>query len=135
MPPPVKNFLTFEQVSKLQKGLKDSKLPHVRERILFFCSRMISAWSAQFFSCSPRTVAYWCMHGDRQTTRVCIINETKRNYQQLTYIQLLLETIGKPAELGYEFGRWTGERLATYLATETGISQVHKWEDSEPKKV
>lgn len=27
----------------------------------------------------------------------------------------------EPSELGYEFGRWTGERLATYLAQETGI--------------
>jgi transposase len=34
----------------------------------------------------------------------------------------LLETIDKePQELGYEFGRWTGERLATYLASKTGI--------------
>ncbi|MBD2014952.1 IS630 family transposase, partial [Microcoleus sp. FACHB-53] len=42
-----------------------------------------------------------------------------------------LETIEKePSELGYEFGRWTGERLATYLAVQTGIelsgSQVRK---------
>lgn len=34
----------------------------------------------------------------------------------------MLETIDKePQELGYEFGRWTGERLATYLASEIGI--------------
>ena len=47
------------------------------------------------------------------------------------YIELLLETIEKaPEELGYEFGRWTGERLATYLALKTGIklsaSQIRK---------
>jgi hypothetical protein len=36
----------------------------------------------------------------------------------------------KAQELGYEFGRWTGERLATYLAEQTGIelsgSQVRR---------
>lgn len=43
----------------------------------------------------------------------------------------MLETIEKePSELGYELGRWTGERLATYLTQQTGIklsgSQVRK---------
>ena len=33
-----------------------------------------------------------------------------------------METIEKsPEDLGYEFGRWTTARLATYLAQETGI--------------
>jgi transposase len=48
----------------------------------------------------------------------------QEHYRKATweYIQLLLETIDKePQELGYEFGRWTGERLATYLASKTGI--------------
>lgn len=32
------------------------------------------------------------------------------------YIELLLETVDKePLGLGYEFARWTAERLATYL--------------------
>ncbi|MBE9210948.1 IS630 family transposase, partial [Nostoc sp. LEGE 06077] len=34
MPPAAKNFLTPEQVSKLHVALKESDLPHVRERIL-----------------------------------------------------------------------------------------------------
>jgi hypothetical protein len=34
MPPPAKNFLTPSQVSQLQQALKESDLPHVRERIL-----------------------------------------------------------------------------------------------------
>ncbi len=46
-------------------------------------------------------------------------------------MKLLLEVVDKePKELGYEFGRWTGERLATYLAEQTGIqlsgSQVRR---------
>jgi transposase len=48
----------------------------------------------------------------------------QEHYRKATweYIQLLLETIDKePQELGYEFGRWTGERLATHLASKTGI--------------
>ncbi len=44
---------------------------------------------------------------------------------------MLLEVIDKsPTELGYEFGRWTSQRLADYLAKETGIelsgSQVRR---------
>jgi len=41
---------------------------------------------------------------------------------------MLLETVDKDPKLGY--GRWTGERLATYLAEQTGIklsgSQVRR---------
>jgi transposase len=42
-----------------------------------------------------------------------------------------MEVIEKdPEELGYEFGRWTAQRLATYLEGETGIklsgSQVRR---------
>ncbi|WP_416350959.1 hypothetical protein [Rivularia sp. UHCC 0363] len=38
------------------------------------------------------------------------------------YENLLLEIVDKePAEYGYDFGRWTSARLATYLETKTGI--------------
>ena len=46
------------------------------------------------------------------------------NYQKATpeYVNKLMEVIDKdPEELGYEFGRWTAQRLATYLEGETGI--------------
>ena len=49
----------------------------------------------------------------------------KGNHQKATekYIEILLETVEKePQELGYEFGRWSAQRLATYLEEETGIS-------------
>ncbi|MHC5830898.1 MAG: winged helix-turn-helix domain-containing protein, partial [Nostoc sp.] len=38
------------------------------------------------------------------------------------YIELLLKTVDQePSDFGYEFGRWTVERLATYLTEQTGI--------------
>ena len=46
------------------------------------------------------------------------------NYRKATeeYIALLLEVVEKaPSEFGYEFGRWTAQRLSTYLQEQTGI--------------
>ncbi len=55
------------------------------------------------------------------------------NHKKATpeYIELLLETVDQePEELGYDFGRWTAKRLATYLEEKTGIklssSQVRR---------
>ena len=51
------------------------------------------------------------------------------NYRKATeqYIELLLEVVEKaPYEFGYEFGRWTGERLSTYLHQQTGIKLSSK---------
>ena len=48
----------------------------------------------------------------------------KGNHKKATdkYIEILLQTIDKdPQELGYDFGRWTSQRLATYLEKTTGI--------------
>ena len=57
----------------------------------------------------------------------------KGNHQKATdkYVEILLETIEKePEEFGYEFGRWSAQRLATHLEKETGIklsgSQVRR---------
>jgi transposase len=57
----------------------------------------------------------------------------KGNHQKATekYIEILLKTIEKePSELGYEFARWSAQRLATYLEEKTGIllssSQVRR---------
>lgn len=136
MPPPVKNFLTSEQVSKLQQALKDSELAHVRERILILLLQNDGKPQreiAQFLGCSARTVAYWCGHGDPDRLESLYNKRDQEHYRKATpaYLELLLETVAKePAELGYEFGRWTGERLATYLAQATGIdlsgSQVRR---------
>ena len=60
----------------------------------------------------------------------------KRDYEHYRkatpeYLKLLLKTVDKErSDLGYEFGRWTAERLATYLSEQTGIklssSQVRR---------
>ncbi len=136
MPPPAKNFLMSEQVTQLQQALKESTLPHVRERILIILLQNDGRTQqeiSRFLGCSPRTVAYWCMHGDPDNLESLHNKREKEHYRKVTpeYIKLLLETVDKePLDLGYEFGRWTAERLATYLAQKTGIdlssSQVRR---------
>lgn len=88
---------------------------------------------AKFLGCSPRTVAYWCTHGDPDRLESLHNKRETESYRKATpeYVQLMLETIEKqPSELGYEFGRWTAQRLAIYLAEHTGIhlsgSQVRR---------
>ncbi len=136
MPPPTRNFLTPEQVQELQQALKESELPHVRERILIILLQNDGRTQqeiAKFFGCSPRTVAYWCMHGDPDNLETLHNKREYEHYRKATpeYIEILLKTVDKqPSELGYEFGRWTAERLATYLSGQTGIdlssSQVRR---------
>lgn len=133
---PVKNFLSQEQVCKLQKALRESEFPHVRERILILLLQNDGKTQREisdFIGCSPRTVAYWCMHGDPDNLDSLQNQRDRKSHRKATseYIRLLLETVDKePSGLGYEFGRWTGERLATYLAEKTGIelsgSQVRR---------
>jgi transposase len=88
---------------------------------------------AKFLGCSHRTVAYWCMHGDPDNLDTLHNKREYEHYRKATseYIELLLKTVGQaPSDLGYEFGRWTAERLATYLTEQTGIdlssSQVRR---------
>lgn len=133
---PAKSFLRSEQVDKLQKALRESELPHVRERILILLLQndgKTQRGIADFLGCSPRTVAYWCMHGDPDRLESLQNQRNQESHRKATpeYIRLLLEIIHKePSELGYEFGRWSGERLATYLSEKTGIelsgSQVRR---------
>ncbi len=136
MPPPAKNFLTPSQVTQLQQTLKESELPHVRERILIILLQNDGKTHqeiAQFLGCSPRTVAYWCMHGEPDNLETLHNQREYKHYRKATpeYIELLLKTLDTaPSSLGYEFGRWTAERLATYLTELTGIdlssSQVRR---------
>ena len=64
---PIKGFLKPEQISKLQQALRESEIPYLRERILMFLLQNDGKTYeeiANFLGCSPRTVAYWCVHGD-----------------------------------------------------------------------
>lgn len=72
MPAPVNNFLTAKQVKRLQKALRESEQPHVRERILILLLQNEGRTQreiAQFLGCSPRTVAHWCLHSDPDQKR------------------------------------------------------------------
>jgi transposase len=133
---PVKNFLSQEQKQSLQQALRESEQPELRERVLMLLlmnEGKTYEQTASFLGCSQRTVAYWCVHGDPDSLDSLKDKRRIGSYRKATdeYVKILLETIDKdPGELGYEFGRWTGERLATYLAMQTGIeltgSQVRK---------
>ncbi len=136
MPPPAKNFLTSSQVTQLQQALKESELPHVRERILIILLQNDGRTQqeiSRFLGCSLRTVAYWCMNGEPDNLETLHNKREYEHYRKATheYIELLLKTVEQePSALGYEFGRWTAERLATYLTESTGIelssSQVRR---------
>ena len=79
---------------------------------------------SDFLGCAYRSVAYWCVHGDPDNLETIKDGREKGNYRKAdeAYIQLLMEVIEKePSLLGYEFGRWSANRLATYLEQKTGI--------------
>ncbi len=133
---PVKSFLSQEQKQSLQQALRESEQPELRERVLMLLlmnEGKTYEQIASFLGYSQRTAAYWCVHGDRDNLDSLKDKRRIGSYRKATdeYVKILLETIDKePSELGYGFGRWTGERLATYLAQQTGIeltgSQVRK---------
>ncbi len=128
MPASAKNFLTPSQVTQLQQSLKESELPHARERILIILLQNDGRTQqeiANFLGCSPRTVAYWCMNGDPDNLETLLNKRDYEHYRKATPkdIELLLKTVEQePSQLGYEFGRWTAERFATYLTEQTGIN-------------
>lgn len=124
---PAKDYLSQAAKENLQKALRESESPHFRERVLILLlmnDGKTYQEISEFLGCSYRSVAYWCVHGDPDRLETLRDRREKGNYRKATelYIQLLMETIEKaPSEMGYEFGRWTAARLATYLAQSTGI--------------
>lgn len=133
---PAKNYLKPEQREKLQKALKEEENADIRERILILLllnDGKTQLEIADFLGCGQKKVSYWCVHGDPEKLESLKDLRMKGNHIKATeeYIKLLLETVEKsPQELGYEFGRWTANRLATYLEEKTGIklssSQVRR---------
>jgi transposase len=133
---PAKSYLTTEQRERLQKALKKEEKGDIRERILILLllnDGKTQEQIADFIGCSKNKVCYWCVHGDPDNFKSLEDERMKGNHQKATekYIEILLETIEKePEELGYEFGRWSAQRLAIYLEERTGIklsgSQVRR---------
>lgn len=133
---PAKNHLTLEQQEKLQKVLKREENGEIRERILILLllnDGKTQQEIANFIGCSKNKVCYWCVHGEPDNLESLKDERMKGNHHKATdkYVEILLDTVEKePQELGYEFGRWTAKRLATYLAGKTGIelsgSQVRR---------
>lgn len=123
-----KRFLTVNQKSQLLKALKENDCSNFIQRILMLLLRNEGKTYqeiAEFLGCSYRTVAYWCVHGDPEEIESLRDKRTKGNYRKVTeeYMQLLMETIAHdPRELGYQFTRWSGDRLAEHLSQLTGIS-------------
>lgn len=124
---PARGFLAPSQREKLQAALKESDCPRFTQRILILLllndGKTYQEISA-FLGCSYRTVAYWCVHGDPEKLDTLQDRREQGNYRKATdeYIKRLMETIEtSPKDEGYEFGRWTTARLATYLAQTTGI--------------
>ncbi len=124
---PAKNHLNSQQIEKLQKSLKEEEKANVREIILILLllnDGKTQSKIAEFLGCSVNKVSYWCVKGYPDNLESLIDERMKRNHKKATdkYIDILLETIEKdPQKLGYDFGRWTAQRLATYLEESTGI--------------
>lgn len=133
---PAKNHLKSTQKKKLQKAFKKEENSEIRERILILMlldDGKTQAEIAEFIGCSLKKISIWCRRGDADNLESLKDQRMSGNYQKATeeYINLLLEIIDKdPVEFGYEFGRWTAQRLATHLMEKTGIelssSQVRR---------
>ena len=120
-----KNHLNSEQVKKLQPALKQEKNGAIREWILILLllnDGKTQKEIAKFIGCSSNKICFWCLHGDPDNLESLKDEKMKENNHKATekYIEILLETIDKaPQELGYEFGRWSTKRLATYPSSVT----------------
>lgn len=129
---PAKGFLNFEQKERLQTLVRSNDCPRLREHALILLLQNDGKTYeeiANFIGCGYRTVAHWCVHGDPDNLESLKDKRQQGNYRKATeqYIKLLLEVVELPPhELGYEFGRWTGERLSTYLQQQTGIKLSSK---------
>ncbi|MDY7021782.1 MAG: IS630 family transposase [Cyanobacteriota bacterium] len=133
---PAKNHLSREQREKLLKVLKEHDNPYVREKVLILLlmnDGKTYQEISDFLKIAYTTVAYWAVHGDPDNLESFLDGRREGNFRKATqeYEDLLLEIVEKdPVEYGYEFGRWTSARLATYLEKVTGIqlsgSQVRR---------
>ena len=124
---PALGFLSQEQKERLQTVVRSADFPRLREHALILLLQNDGKTYeeiADFIGCGYRTVAYWCVHGDPDALDSLKDKRQQGNYRKATeeYIELLLKVAElAPSEFGYEFGRWTANRLSTYLLERTGI--------------
>ncbi|MCP2731168.1 helix-turn-helix domain-containing protein [Limnofasciculus baicalensis] len=124
---PAKNHLSQEQKERLIKLLKESESSYLREKVLIIL--LINDGKnyqkvSEFLDIAYTTVAYWSVHGAPDNIKSFTDERSQGSFRKVTpeYEKILLDTIEKePEEYGYEFGRWTAVRLATYLEQVTGI--------------
>jgi transposase len=124
---PVSNFLTSEQKKNLQKAIKEDTCPHFREHVLIMLlanDGKTQRQIADFIGCSLRTVNDWFNQADPDDLESFRDRRSQGNYKKVNpeYIERLDKLVEQePSTLGYEFGRWTCQRLAEHLEKETGI--------------
>jgi len=124
---PVSNFLTSEQKKNLQKAIKEDTCPHFREHVLIMLlanDGKTQRQIADFIGCSLRTVNDWFNHADPDDLESFRDRRSQGNYQKVNpdYLERLAQLVEQePSTFGYDFGRWTGQRLAEHLEQETGI--------------
>ncbi len=92
---PTKNFLSPEEKQYLQQALKKENRPEVREIILIFLLEDDGKnyqEIAEFLGSSPKTVAYWAVHGSPNNLETLQDKRVKGNNRKATekYINLLL---------------------------------------------
>ena len=122
-----KNHLYPKEIKKLQTALKEEEKGNTREVILILLlieDGKAQSKIAEFLGCSVNKVSYWCLKGDPDNLESLIDERMKGNHKETTdkYIEILLETIEvEPQKLGYDFVRWTAQRLVIYLEESTGI--------------
>ena len=129
---PALGFLNQSQKERLQKLVRVGDCPRLREHALILLLQNDGKTYeeiANFIGCGYRTVAHWCVHGDPDNLNSLRDKREQGNYRKATeeYIELLQNVVEKnPRDFGYEVGRWTGERLSTYLSEQTGIKLSSK---------
>ncbi len=129
---PARGFPFLEQKERLQTLVRGNDCPRIREHALILLLQNDGKTYeeiANFIGCGYRTVAHWCVHGDPDKLDSLKDKRQQGNHRKATeqYIELLLEVVElPPKEFGYAFGRWTGERLSTYLEQQTGIKLSSK---------
>lgn len=124
---PAKGFLNQEQKERLQTVVRKAGCPQLREHALILLLQNDGETyeeTADFIGRGYHTVAYWCMHRDPDNLESLRDKREQGNYRKATeeYIALLQEVIEKASiEFRCEFGKWTTQRLATYLLEQMGI--------------